>query len=126
MIVLGFWVSFALTVVALALALVTGRRGRRRAHLVVGPLALVLLAIAILFAEKLASVRSFPPGALAVHLVFAKTGALLALPVIVTGLLLLRNPRWRRAHWCCVLLFLAGVLTATGTGAWVFARSTPQ
>ena len=101
MIVLGFWVSFVLTVITLAVALVTGKRGQRRAHLVLAPISLVLLTITILFAEKLASVRTFPQAAMQVHLVFAKTGALLAVPVIVTGLLLWRDRRWRRAHWYC-------------------------
>lgn len=122
----AFWIAFVATLATLAGALWTGFRRRRRAHLLLGPVSLVCLAVAILLAERLASVRDFPREPLRIHLWFAKSGALLALPVIVTGLLLWRSPRWRVAHRVCVVLFVAVTLIATGTGLWIFSQSTPK
>ncbi len=121
-----FWIAFVVTLLLLGGALWTGWSRRRRLHLVVAPLGLVALGVAILLAEQLGRTREFPPTVLAIHLFFAKTGALLALPVVATGVLLLRNPRWRRLHRIAVLLFAAGALTATATGIWMFSLSTPK
>ncbi len=124
-IVFAFWAAFGTTVALLATSLWTGWTGRRRLHLRLAPTALVVLAVTIVLTERLASVRHFPPQEMEIHLWFAKIGAALALPVLVTGLVLIRRPGWRRAHRVCVLLFLTGVLVATGTGIWVFSLSTP-
>jgi uncharacterized membrane protein YozB (DUF420 family) len=61
---------------------------------------------------------------LATHLVFAKAGGLLALPVIVTGVWLWRSERARKWHRACVLVWLASVLAATGTALWMFEHGT--
>jgi hypothetical protein len=119
-----FWLSFAVTVAALVAALITGARGRRRVHLVVAPGAMVLLAITILIAERLGRARDFPPDEMAIHLLFAKSAALLALPVIASGLWLWRTSRGRNLHRISLVLFLVTTAVATGTGIWVFSLST--
>jgi hypothetical protein len=126
MVVAGFWAMFCLTAAMLAVAMHSGYRGRRRRHLAAAPVALLCLAGAILLAEQMARARLFPPEPMRIHLVFAKLGVLLVVPVVVTGLLLWRAPRWRRWHRLAVFLFLAGVLAATGTGIWVFSQSVPR
>ncbi len=123
---LGFWLSFGGTLVLLVVALVSGFRGRRRLHLWAGPLALVLLVVAILCTEALLRAYVFPAAALQFHLGFAKAGGLLALPVVVTGVWTWKRPAVRRWHRLAVLVFLAGALLATGTGLWLFAQAVPR
>lgn len=119
-----FWISFVATVLLLVLALVTGFGHRRRAHLWVGPLTMVSLAITIVLTEQLMRQYDFPRGDLDFHLYFAKAGGILALPVIVTGLWLWRRPKARLWHRAAVIVWLISVLTATATGLWVFTLGT--
>jgi hypothetical protein len=119
---LPFWSAFVATVLLLAGALCTGFLGRRRLHLWLGPATMVALTIAIVLTEELLRRYEFPPEKLAVHLVFAKAGGLLALPVIVTGVWLWRSERARRWHRACVFVWIASVLAATGTGLWMFSH----
>ena len=121
-----FWVFFSLTLLGLAAAMVTGLRGKRRLHLVLAPVCVVLLTVTIVEAERMTGNRSFPPHEMSIHLWFAKTAAALMLPVIVTGLVLWRTARWRRIHFWCVLAFLVMAVTASGTGVWVYSLSTPK
>ena len=119
-----FWVAFLLTVVLLVTALITGLRGCRRLHLCIGPSVMVALTVTIVLTEQLASRYEFPAEALGIHLWFAKSAALMALPVIATGIWLWRKPAARRWHRNCVLIWLLTVLLATGTGFWMFALAT--
>ena len=54
----------------------------------------------------------------------AKAGGILALPVILTGVWLWKKPKARLWHQIAVYLWLAAVLTATGTGLWMFGLGT--
>ncbi len=121
---LPFWIAFVATVVLLAAALWTGLRRRRRVHLWLGPLTIVSLAVTVVLTEQLVRRYEFPPEVLRTHLVFAKAGGLLALPVIVTGIWLWRSERARRWHKIAVFVWIAAVLTATGTGLWMFTQGT--
>lgn len=123
---LPFWTAFVATVLLMVGALITGFRGRRGLHLWLGPLTMVALTVAIVLTEELASRYEFPPDVLARHLVFAKAGGLLALPVIATGLWLWRDERARRWHLGCVIVWLVSVLAATGTGLWMFSHGVPK
>ncbi|MCA8950516.1 MAG: hypothetical protein KDE27_13510 [Planctomycetes bacterium] len=116
-----FWSAFGATLVCVAGAMVSGLRRRRRFHLVLGPAAMVALTAAIVFTEELVRRYDFPPENLRFHLWFAKTAALLALPVIVTGIGLVWRPRWRRLHLFAVVLWLLSVVVATATGFWMFS-----
>lgn len=121
---LPFWLALVATVLLLLAALWTGLRRRRAAHLWLGPLTMVALVAAIVLTEQLLRRYEFPPDALRTHLWFAKAGGLLALPVIATGLWLWRRERARRWHRAAVLVWLAAVLAATGTGLVMFAQGT--
>jgi len=129
-IVAWFWISFAATLLMAALSLWSGFRRRRKFHLVTGPVTMVLLTITILLTEKLAQARVFPEVEMAIHLVFAKVAAALALPVIATGIATAVRPErgrfsWRRIHRWAVVAFFIAVVIATGTGIWVFSLSRP-
>lgn len=121
-----FWIAFAVTVLMIGMALVTGFGRKRKAHLWLGPLTIVAMAIAIVLTEQLMSNYTFPADELAVHLVFAKAGGLMAIPVAITGIWLWRSEKARVWHRVLVFLWLASVLTATGTGLWMFALGTPK
>ncbi|MBL9079151.1 MAG: hypothetical protein JNL08_16735 [Planctomycetes bacterium] len=121
---LPFWIAFVATVLLLVASLVTGWTRRRRLHLWLGPLTMVALGFAVVFTEELVRRYEFPPDVLRTHLWFAKAGGVLALPVVVTGIWLWRQPRARRWHKLAVYVWLLAVLTATGTGLWMFSQGT--
>ncbi len=123
---LGFWLSLALTVAGLVATYHAGRRRRRRRHVTLAVCTVAMLAVAILFAEAMARERDFPRDIMRIHLVFAKGAGLAVLPVVITGLLLLRREGVRRWHLGAVWVFLALVVTATVTGVWAFSHSTPR
>lgn len=122
--VIWFWVALGATVALLALALFTGLRRTRRTHLMAGPAAMGALVVAVLMTENLSRRYEFEANAKAIHLVCAKTGGILALLVVLTGVWLWRNPRVRRLHAFTVWLFVTGTLVATGTGIWMFSTGT--
>jgi len=115
-----FWIAFVTTVLLLVASLLTGFLRKRKAHLFLGPATVVSLTVAIVLTEQLLRNYTFPPDELAIHLVFAKAGGLLVLPVVVTGIWLWRSERARVYHRVAVILWLVSVLTATGTGLWMF------
>lgn len=121
-----FWIAFVVTVALLVVSLVSGFRAKRRVHLVTGPLTIVAVAVTIFLTEQLSRAYDFPRDELDFHLIFAKAGVLLALPVVATGIWLWRNPRVRRLHLATVIVWLLAVLAATGTGLWVFDMATPK
>lgn len=119
-----FWTAFIATVLLLVAALFSGFTRRRKIHLWLGPLTIISLAIAIVLTEQLMRHYTFPPEELAFHLIFAKAGGLMAIPVVVTGIWLWRSERARKWHRVMVFLWLASVVTATGTGLWMFGHGT--
>lgn len=121
-----FWIAFIATVLLLVMALFTGFTRKRKVHLWLGPLTIVSLAFAIWFTEQLMRHYTFPADELAIHLVFAKAGGLMAIPVVVTGIWLWRSERARKWHRVMVFLWLASVVTATGTGLWMFSLGTAK
>ena len=118
---LPFWIAFITTVLLLVASLVTGLLRKRRVHLFLGPATIVSLAVAIVLTEQLLRNYEFPADALAFHLIFAKAGGLLALPVVATGVWLWRSERARVYHRVSVVVWLVSVLIATGTGLWMFS-----
>jgi hypothetical protein len=119
-----FWLALLVTVGMLVAAMATGLRRRRRLHLWLGPLTLVMLVVTVLATEQLVRRYDFPAEVKAIHLPCAKAGGLLALPVLLTGLWLWRSERGRVWHRIAVWLWLCSVLIATGTGIWMFAHGT--
>lgn len=118
---MSFWIAFATTLVLLVASLTTGVRKVRRVHIVLGPATMLALLWAIISVERLSRAYSFPADAFAIHIMFAKCGAALAFPVIVTGVWLARSEKARLFHRWAVAIWLVSVLTATGTGLWMFS-----
>lgn len=121
-----FWMALVSTVALMALALVSGLQRKRRAHLLAGPASMASLVVAILLTEKLARLYAFDPEVQRIHLVCAKVGGLLAIPVVLTGILLWRRPSTRRLHRWAVWIFVVATLVATATGVWMFAGAVPK
>ncbi len=115
-----FWIALVSTVALMALAIVSGLQRKRRAHLIAGPASMVSLVVAILLTEKLARLYAFDPDVQRIHLVCAKAGGLLAIPVVLTGLLLWKKPAARGVHRWAVWIFVVATLVATATGGWMF------
>jgi len=121
---LGFWVALTTTVVLMVVSLVSGFGRKRRLHLVTGPLTMVSLTVAVILTEQLVRKFEFPAEELAFHKICAKTAGLSALPVVVTGLMLVRWQAMRPWHRLAVVLFVLASLVATGTGIWVWSLAT--
>lgn len=121
--VTSFWISFSVTLVLLIATIASGLRRRRVAHLVFALLAVGLLTLTIVLAERVGAARTFPPGPMRIHLWFAQSAACMVLPVVVTGVVLWRRPGFRWAHRVAVLVFLLLTVSASATGTWVFGMS---
>lgn len=119
-----FWLALCSTVALIGATLVTGHRHRRRLHLWLGPLTLIMVAVTIVLTEQLVSRYEFPAATRDIHLPIAKAAGLLAIPVALTGAWLWRSGRARRWHRVAVWLWLASVLAAAATGFWMFAHGT--
>ena len=126
LLIITFFLTLGVTVVAVFMTLQTGRRGQRRAHLVRALCTVGLLGVTIVLALWLGEQRDFPEQAMAIHKIFARTAGLMVFPVVGTGIMLWHRPAWRIVHRSCVYLFLVAILVASGTGIWVFALSTPK
>lgn len=124
--VISFWASFVTTLALAAGTVWTGARRRRRAHFVLAPATLLALAVTILLTERLVRALDFPAAEMRIHLLLAKSAVALVLPVVATGLLLVKRPRLRRVHRLTVAVFLLAVVVATATGIWVVSLSTPR
>ena len=121
-----FWIAFVVTLALFGGALWSGLRRRRRLHFVLAPIAIAGLVVTIILTEQLVRAVEFPAEPMRIHLWFAKTAALLVLPVIATGLWTWRSPGRRRMHRLTVFTFLLFVVVATCTGIWVYSLSTPK
>lgn len=118
---LGFVAFLALTLVLLGVVVATGLAARRRVHLTAVGLAVAALGTTIFFAEKmgdhydLAAAGAITP----VHLAIAKLTTLAYLAPVVTGLLTIRDARWRGRHRLCAFLVLAMTVATAVTGTWM-------
>jgi hypothetical protein len=117
--------NLALTVLFLVATVLSGIRGKRRAHYVLVVVTIVMLLTAIAQAELFGRGYTFDPLRLNVHLGFAFT-ALGCLPgAIWSGMSLRTNPVRRQAHrflvWSFVILTVLAVLTAL----WMLLSAVP-
>lgn len=124
------WTWFIATVLVLVAAvvatLVTGKRGRRKPHFVAASLAIVVLVAAIVQAEAIGNHYVFGEPLFSIHMFFAYAASCSVLPVVGTGIYLARRHRGRRLHVVAIVVFLALVVAATGTGVLMFTDSNPR
>ncbi len=125
MVTIAFWIALLLTVFGLLLTVRSGRQAQRQSHLIRALVTIVLLTIAVFLALELGQQRDFPERPMAIHKIFSRSAAYLVLPVVISGCMLWRRPKWRFMHRLFVYLFLFAALCATGTGIWAFSLSTP-
>lgn len=117
----GFVVFLALTLALLGIVVATGLAARRRVHLTAVALAVLSLGTTIFFAERmgdhydLAAAGRITP----VHLAIAKLTTLAYLGPVVTGVLTIRDARWRPRHRVCAFLVLAMTVATAVTGTWM-------
>jgi hypothetical protein len=117
----GFPTFLVVTVLLLAAVVMTGLKARVRPHLVLVALALASLGTAIWYAEQLGDYYDLEAAGLItpVHLTLAKTTTVGYVLPLVTGILTLRNRRWRKRHLFCAVLILTLTLLTAVTGSWM-------
>lgn len=121
-----FLANLAATVLLLAVTLVTGKTGRRRAHFIAAPVTVVVLALAIWQAELYGQGYDFDSTRLTIHLCFAGL-SLASLPGTVwSGLRLVSRPQVRRVHQRWVAVFVLCTVLSVLTAGWMFLSATPK
>jgi hypothetical protein len=121
----GFAGFLALTLVLLAAVVWSGLRARRRVHLPCVAATLVALGVTIYFAEKMGEHYDLATAGLVtpVHLWLAKLTTLAYLAPLATGVLTLRDPRWRPRHRRCAFVVLGLTVATAVTGTWMVLAS---
>lgn len=117
----AFALSLVCTLALVAVALFTGKTGRRRAHVAFVVVAVVSLVITILCAERLGRAYDLKAAGTItpVHLTIAKLATLAFLGPVLTGARLWRHPAARVWHRRAILLALGLTVLAIGTGTWM-------
>ena len=121
----GFVLFLCVTLLLLGVVVKTGLAARRRIHLTAVALAVAALGTTIFFAEQmgehydLAAAGAITP----VHLTIAKLTTLAYLLPVVTGILTIRDARWRPRHRLCAFLVLAMTVATAITGTWMLLAS---
>ncbi len=116
----GFVLFLVLTVSLLGVVVVTGRTGRRRAHLATVITTVLSLGITIWFAEQLGELYDLESAGwiTPVHLLIAKITVFAYLPPIITGWLTFRGRQGLRkihARFAYLVLLLTVLTAVTGT-----------
>ena len=117
----GFISAFALTLVLLALVVVTGFRAKRRWHLSFVACTVACLGVTIAFALELGKHFDLKAaGAITpIHLTLAKVATASYLLPAVTGLRTIFVPATRRLHRKAAFVALALTVAAAITGTWM-------
>ena len=121
----GFVACFTLTLVLLGMAVLAGRRARRRRHIAFVASALAALGLTIWFALALGKIYDLKTAGIItpIHLTLAKvTTAAYALP-IVAGLMTLRSPSMRPVHKKLAYVVLAMTVLCAITGTIMILRA---
>jgi hypothetical protein len=121
----GFVAFLALTLVLLAAVVWTGLRARRRVHLPCVAATLAALGATIWYAEQMGELYDLESAGLItpVHLWLAKGTTLLYLAPLVTGILTIRDARWRPRHRVAAFTVLALTVATAVTGTWMLLAS---
>jgi cytosine/uracil/thiamine/allantoin permease len=117
----GFVLFLVLTLALLGAVVATGYAERRRTHIACVALTLAALGTTIWFAERmgehydLATAGAITP----VHLWLAKVTTLAYLAPIATGVLTIRDDRWKTWHRRCAFAVLGLTVATAITGTWM-------
>jgi hypothetical protein len=116
---LGFLGSLVLTLACLGCAVVTGMKARRRAHLSFVAGAVLMLGTTIFFALELGKLYDLESAGwiTPVHMSMARLNTAAYLLPLVTGILTIRNPKFRglhsRAAWSVLVFTVCTAVTGT-------------
>jgi len=116
-----------LTVALLIAVAITGKRAQLRAHITLVCCAVAGLASAIYFALQvgqhydLEAAGPIPP----IHMAMARIATAAYLLPVITGVMTLRRPRYKRLHGKVALLVIALTVLATVTGAIMLSMALP-
>src|SRR5262245_51847778 len=117
----GFVLFLALTLVLLVAVVWTGLRALRRVHIPCVAATLASLGTTIVFAERMGDHYDLAAAGLItpVHLWLAKATTLAYPAPLATGVLTLRDARWRPRHRVCAFVVLALTVATACTGTWM-------
>jgi len=124
---LALLAALGVTVLVLAVTVVTGLKAIRRVHLTFVALSLVSLGVSVYFAERLGRHYDLESAGLVttIHLTLARVTTAGFLLPLVTGFLTLKNPLRRRLHGRVVFLILALVVVTLVFGVWMIVAAEP-
>jgi hypothetical protein len=123
----AFVLSFGVTLLLLGGVVATGLRARRRLHLPLVAASVAALVVTIVCAKRLGEHFDLQSAGWITpfHLGLAKLATASYLLPLVTGILTLRNPRWRPRHRICACVTLALTVAAAVTGIWMIWLAEP-
>lgn len=121
-----FVLNLAVVVALLVATVLSGKRGRRRSHIPLAIVTVLVLILAIWQADVYGRGFTFHPVDLTIHLVVA-ISTLVLLPVVVyTGQRLSHGDSWRVHHRRSVVIFLGAVVLSVATACLMFLRAVPK
>ena len=123
----AFLLSLTITLLLFGAVVLTGLFGLRRQHLGLVFAATASLAVTVYYAKLLGEIYDLESAGWStpVHLMTAKIATAAILGPILTGVMTWRNVVHVRKHRVAVLVFLALVVLALATGAWMIFASEP-
>lgn len=114
----GFATFLVLTVVFLALVVLTGLKRKRKPHFILVACAVALLGITVYYAEKLGHDYDLSTAGVItpIHLALAKFTVVAYLLPLISGVMTLRDIRHKKVHFklAMFILFMTGITFATG------------
>ncbi len=123
----GFLGFLLLTVALLVLVAWTGHKAKRKLHIILVVVTVLSLASSIRFAlltgrhYDLESAGIITP----IHMFVARAATICYLLPVVTGVLTIRKPSYRKLHGKVALLVIAVTVLATITGAMMLWKANP-
>lgn len=120
------YLLLAITTLFLAIVLITGKRGKRKWHLISVCILAVFLIATIVLAREAGTIFTFPQDRHDIHMPLARLATLLLFGPLITGILYWYGKVPRVAHLIPVVLFVLSVLAAFATGAWMMAGAVPK
>ncbi len=117
----GFFAGLTVTVVLLVAVVATGLRARRRAHVPLVVLFFGALGLTIWMAVRMGEHLDLEAAGwiTPVHLTLARVNLYLFVLPVVTGVLTLRDARWRPRHRVFAWSLVGLTLLTVATGTWM-------
>ncbi len=123
----GFLVFLAVTLILLALVVMTGKASKRAKHLTLVVATVISLGITIYYAERLGKEYDFSGAETiyGVHLFFAKAAVLAYLLPVFTGIKVIRGSLSRHTHGRVAYAVIGLTVITAVTGVWMILAAEP-